>query len=143
MASKTQVKHYLALWFQLGHAAVTNTHKPSKICPQPVFQQSQYSPEFESAWSEINHRAADFYLEGTSTAIAELLSNSWDIIPCANCVMPVPASVFGEPAKACPCHKLEAWPNTHLPAPKLPADNKLHLGQLCDRLRDAQLKATA
>ncbi|MEM9246280.1 MAG: hypothetical protein AAGA67_11155 [Cyanobacteria bacterium P01_F01_bin.153] len=140
MAPRTQVKEYLALWFQLGHAAVTNGHRRRELCPQPVFQRdnsqhSDYTAEFEQAWSEILNGASEFYLEGAPIAIADLLSNAWDIIPCANCMMPIPTSLVAQGAKPCICEHLTVWPNPDLPKPRLPINDKAFLCNLCERLR--------
>ncbi|MGD1852361.1 MAG: hypothetical protein ACFCBU_17855 [Cyanophyceae cyanobacterium] len=142
MAPRTQVKEYLALWFQLGHAAVTNEHRRRELCPQPVFQRVQvqpheYTAEFESAWSEILAGASEFYLEGAPIAIADLLSNAWDIIPCSSCMMPVPTSFAAPGTKLCICEHLAVWPNSTLPKPSLPANTKSHLCNLCERLHRA------
>ena len=143
MASQTQVKKCLALWFQLGHAVVTDDHSNRQLCPQPVFYQDRYTPEFEQAWSEVIEDAAAWYLEGAPMAIADLLSSTWDIIPCSNCLMPIPASIFGEGAKPCLCQDLAFWPNSDLPMPRLPANGQSHLCNLCERLSGTTSAATA
>ncbi len=139
MASQFQVKHYLALWFQMGQQALGNKtdgqNNSIQFCPQPVFRGTQYTPEFEQAWSQILEHPADFHLDGESVAIADLLSNTWEIIPCGNCLMPVPASVLGSEAQPCPCHTLANGPNTELPMPRLPVNDQAHLSELCKRLK--------
>ena len=139
MASQSQVKHYLALWFQAGQRALGKgaggQHDSIQFCPQPVFQGHQYTPEFEQAWSQILKHPANFHLDGGSVLIADLLSNTWEIIPCGNCLMPVPASILGSKAEPCPCHALASWPNTELPMPRLPVNNQAHLRNLFQRLK--------
>ena len=134
MASQTQVKQYLAHWFQLGKRVVLG-HSGELRLPQPVIQMDRYSPEFEACWQEIlSPRSGDCYLEGTNQTIAELLSQSWDIDHCARCQMPVPMPIGGIAPTCCPCFGLSNWPNLDVPQPRLPIDTQQYLTSLCDRL---------
>ncbi len=133
MASRTEVKHYLAHWFQLGKQVVSDdgqTYQPNKI-----IQGDRFTSEFETCWAEILQREGTCYLSGTDQTIAELLSSNWDVIGCARCGMPVPLPQSQMTSLVCPCDDLSNWPNTELPQPRLPVDTHRHLGQMHDRLQ--------
>jgi hypothetical protein len=137
MASPSQVKTYLAQWFQLGKKTVS---KDGTYChlPYPVFLGESYSPEFEKVWSDISSsNLDDFYLEGTNQSIADLLSSDWSIESCARCQMPVPTSSFSWMCATCPCSDLATWPNDNLPKPRSPVNAQTYLRNICSRLQDA------
>jgi len=70
MASKHEVKQYLAYWFQLGKKVMTNNGSAS-LLPQPVIEGDRYSDEFETTWQQIiSQDSGDCYLEGTQETIA-------------------------------------------------------------------------
>lgn len=144
MASPDQVKQYLAYWFQLGKPLVINNGQET-LLPEPVVQGDRYSSEFEACWQRIvDLNGENCYLDGTVQTINELLSSSWDILPCARCDMPVPMLCFGFKDTPCPCFDLPSWPNTALPRPRSPVDSRTQLNQIRDRLLNArQQKETA
>lgn len=134
MASRHQVKQYLAYWFQLGKRVLTHNGNQAQL-PRPVIQGDRYSQEFEECWRLLlSPESQDCYLEGTSQTIAELLQPNWDISSCARCGMPVPMPVMNLPAEGCPCDNLPNWPNSEIPQPRSPISNQTHLNQLRDRL---------
>lgn len=134
MASYNQVKQYLAYWLQLGKQVVLYNGDQKQL-PQPLFEGNRYSSEFEKCWQEIlSPESGDCYLEGTDVPISELLSSNWEIEECARCTMPVPFRTRGMPTSCCPCFDLPSWPNSEMPQPRLPADTKKHLLDLCSRL---------
>ncbi|MEL7037401.1 MAG: hypothetical protein AAFO04_17530 [Cyanobacteria bacterium J06592_8] len=134
MASSHLVKQYLAYWLQLGKAVVLH-NGDQKRCPQPIFSGNRYSWEFEQCWQEILcPDSGDCYLEGTEVPIRELLTSSWEIEGCARCSMPIPFRTRGMPPNCCPCFDLPNWPNSEIPQPRLPADTRQHLVNLCSRL---------
>lgn len=134
MASKQEVKEYLAYWFQLGKKVmVSNLNKA--IAPSEIFQGGKYSPEFETCWQEIiTSNPEDIYLEGTNETIQELLSSKWDIVDCARCEMPVPMVSIGTASVSCPCSDLDNWPNQELPKPRSPINSQTQLNKLNQRL---------
>ncbi len=136
MASKHEVKQYLAYWFQLGKKVMTNNGSAS-LLPQPVIEGDRYSDEFERTWQQIiSPETGDCYLEGTQETIAELLTPSWEMSNCGRCTMPVPVRSLGMPPELCPCNDLANWPNTELPLPRSPVNNQEQLTAICDRLNN-------
>jgi hypothetical protein len=137
MASQDQVRQYLAYWFQLGKKVLIKNGQAA-LLPQPVIRGDRYSAEFEECWQQIvSPDSKDCYLEGTHQTIAELLSPSWDIDPCARCAMPVPVPNMGMPALTCPCVDLPTWPDTATPQPRSPISTQSQLIQIRDRLMQA------
>lgn len=136
MATKKEVKQYLAYWFQLGKKVVIGDGKTSFL-PQPVLEGDRYSEEFEQCWQEIlSHTPGDCYLEGTHESISELLTPAWELLPCGRCQMPVPLRSLGMPALSCPCNDLPEWPNTELPAPRSPINSQEQLMVIRKRLQN-------
>jgi hypothetical protein len=135
MASSDQVKQYLAYWFQLGKPLIVNNGEKS-ILPQPVIQGNRYSPEFEVCWQYVmSEQCKSCYLDNTVPTIQELLTDRWEISPCARCEMPVPMMSLGVQEPMCPCSDLPLWPNTELPQPRSPVSNQTQLSSIRDRLR--------
>jgi hypothetical protein len=138
MASLQQVKIYLAYWFQLGKK-VWLRNGQEKILPQPVIEGDRYSQQFESCWQRILERKGqDCYLEGTNQTIEQLLTPQWEIMPCARCEMPVAMIDLGTASPDCPCSDLYNWPNTELPSPREPIQNKVYLTKIQARLQQNQ-----
>lgn len=134
MATKQEVKKYLAYWFQLGKSVIAVNGK-ANFLPQPVIVGDRYSQEFEECWLEIiSPETGDCYLEGTIETINELLTPAWDMLPCGRCDMPVPMRNLGMPALFCPCNNLPYWPNTELPSPRSPVSTSEQLITIRDRL---------
>ncbi|MDB9319709.1 hypothetical protein [Nodularia spumigena] len=137
MATKQEVKEYLAYWFQLGKKVVVGNGKATFL-PQPVLKGDRYSVEFEECWQTILcHTTGDCYLEGTDETIRELLTPAWEVSACGRCQMPVPMRSLGMPALLCPCNDLPNWPNTELPAPRSPISNQEQLMVIRERLQNA------
>ncbi|MFM9266303.1 hypothetical protein [Tychonema sp. BBK16] len=135
MASESQVRKYLAYWFQLGKKVLIRSGSEG-LLPQTVIAGDRYSPEFEECWQKIiSPDSQDSYLQGTDETIAQLLTSAWDISPCARCAMPIPLRDPGMPPELCPCNDLDNWPNTEIPQPRSPVSTKLQLSSMCDRLR--------
>ena len=131
MAESTQVKQYLAYWFQLGKRVIVPTR--SSFClPKEIFQGDRYAPEFEECWALITApQMGDCYLEGTTQTIKQLLSPQWEITNCARCFMPVPTLQLGivrDPS--CVCDDLNNWPNNQLPTPRSPINNHQKLTRI-------------
>ncbi|MBD2254344.1 hypothetical protein [Nostoc parmelioides] len=134
MATKEEVKIYLAYWFQLGKKVVVG-NEGTHLLPQPIFQGDRYSQEFEDCWQTIlSPSTGDCYLEGTEETIAELLTPGWDMIACGRCAMPVPMRNLGMPPLSCPCGSLPGWPNTELPTPRSPISSQEQLKVIRNRL---------
>ncbi|MBD2516630.1 hypothetical protein H6G93_16730 [Nostoc sp. FACHB-973] len=134
MATKQEVKAYLAYWFQLGKKVIVGNSQASFL-PQRVLDGDRYSEEFEECWEKIlSPDSGDCYLEGTQETIAELLTSAWDMLPCCRCTMPVAARNIGMPPLLCPCNDLPNWPNTELPIPRDPIKTQEQLKIICDRL---------
>ncbi|NJL64891.1 MAG: hypothetical protein HC903_27665 [Methylacidiphilales bacterium] len=133
MATTTDVKKYLAYWFQLGKKVVANNGMKT-ILPQQILISDRYSQEFEECWQNIAADAGNYHLEGTHQTIGELLQAEWEVSPCARCEMPVPMRNMGMPPLVCPCHDLIGWPNTEIPAPRGPINSQNQLIRIRDRL---------
>lgn len=136
MASRSEVKQYLAHWFQLGKGVVDESDDAVYL-PERVIHGDRYSDEFERCWQAIvqaNHQA--IYLRGTQQSLAELLSPAWEITGCARCGMPVPIQDRQLPSVPCTCDDLDNWPNDELPRPRLPVDSQEHLSKLRSRLEE-------
>ncbi|WP_267383551.1 hypothetical protein [Cyanobacterium sp. uoEpiScrs1] len=133
MASKAQVKHYLAYWFQLGKQVVL-PNRQQKLCPSQIFRGNTYSYEFESYWQYIFTASNDCYLEGAEQSIQQLLSPEWKVVECTKCRMPCPIAISENASPICLCLDLPGWPNTKLPSPRSAVDNQTHLARIQQRL---------
>ncbi|MEH2067615.1 MAG: hypothetical protein V7K47_05495 [Nostoc sp.] len=134
MATKQEVKAYLAYWFQLGKRVIVGNGKAT-ILPQRVLDGDRYSGEFEQCWEKIlSLESDDCYLEGTEQTISELLTSAWDMQSCCRCTMPIPIKNLGMPPSSCPCNDLPTWPNTELPIPRAPIKTQEQLQIIRDRL---------
>lgn len=138
MASVSQVRAYLAYWFQLGKPIIF--HKSQTQClPTPIFQGNRFSPAFEQCWQRVTADASDSHLLGTDQTIAQLLETDWEIADCARCSMPVPLPVNGIAISNCPCADLPLWPNNEIPQPRLPVESNDRLGTIRDRLSASEI----
>lgn len=134
MASKDQVKQYIAYWLQLGKKVVIRNGDRS-LLPEKIIVGDRYSEEFEACWQQIlSPDSGDCYIEGTDETIAELLNSQWEIISCSRCVMPIPLRTQGMPPNCCPCFDLSTWPNPELPHPRSPVCNQAHLSSIRHRI---------
>ena len=134
MASQTEVKKYLAYWFQLGKKVLINNGAAS-LLPRKVIDGESYSDDFEESWQKVlSSKSGECYLEGTQQTIDELLSPEWDMISCSRCSMPVPMRNLGMPPLSCPCNDLSNWPNTELPAPREPVRSQNQLAKIRNSL---------
>lgn len=134
MASPTDVKNYLAHWFQLGKQVVSDDGRVS-YGPNKVIQGDRFCPEFEDCWRKI--LAAEgkaLYLKGTDQTIQQLLSPDWEVVNCARCDMPKPMPEIEITPHQCPCADLPSWPNNEIPRPRLPIDNYRHLHQMVEKM---------
>ena len=139
MASEQAVKEYLAYWFQLGKKVVISD-RTQAVIPQQIMQGGGYSQEFENCWLQITSaNVGDSYLEGTLETISELLTENWQISPCARCTMPVPRLDVGIASLLCPCTDLSNWPNNKLPAPRSPVNSQAKLTAICAQLENRTL----
>lgn len=140
MALETEVKSYLACWMQLGTKVwLQKSQAWSQV--QNVLENTRYSPEFEACWEQVrNISSGDCYLEGTTVTLQELLSDTWDIIDCARCNMPVALPKAGVAPSDCPCQGLNNWPNTEIPCPRAPINSQDHLKALQHRLLVPRLR---
>ncbi len=133
MASRTQVRTYLAYWFQLGKKLVLPDGET--LLPQPIITGDRFSEQFESCWQQIEGiEGKNCYLEGSNETIADLLSPSWNINNCARCSMPVAMVEVGIQSLDCMCSDLDNWPNDELPAPRSPVDSRVQLHKIQARL---------
>ncbi|MGB3238703.1 MAG: hypothetical protein WBB29_10425 [Geitlerinemataceae cyanobacterium] len=134
MATSSQVKQYLAYWFQLGKRAIVRNGQKS-VLPDPVIRGDRYSREFEDCWTlMLSPESGDCYLEGTSQTIQQLLSPEWDLADCPRCEMPVPLREMGAQDTGCPCSDLPTWPNLELPTPRSPVNTQQHLNNMRSRI---------
>lgn len=136
MASEQAVKQYLAYWFQLGKKVIVGSSGKA-LLPQPIMQGEAYSQEFENCWQQVTSPdGGDSHLEGTPETISELLTDTWHIMPCARCTMPVPLVKVGIASLGCPCNDLSNWPNPELPAPRSPVNSQAGLTDIRDRVEN-------
>lgn len=134
MASTTEVRTYLAHWFQLGKNLVFQNQETLR--PQPVMTGDRLSPQFEECWQKIvKVGGRDCYLEGGNETIQDLLSSSWNINSCSRCSMPVAIVETGIQSLDCLCSDLDNWPNNELPKPRSPVDTKAVLNKIKGRLQ--------
>ncbi|MEM8675861.1 MAG: hypothetical protein AAGF83_18605 [Cyanobacteria bacterium P01_G01_bin.67] len=135
MASATEVKTYLAHWFQLGKRLVWQNGE-AELLPEKIIQGDSYTPEFEACWARImSVGGQDCYVVGSAATIQELLSPGWAIDQCARCAMPVPVVEIGTQPLDCACSDLDNWPNTELPKPHPPVDSQMQLNNISQRLK--------
>lgn len=133
MAPETEVKKYIACWMQLG--AKVSFQDGQRVQIEKVLQGEQYSPEFEALWRSICDRpVADACLDGTTTALHDLMEGRWEITSCARCEMPIATMTAGIQPLDCPCQDLTNWPNTELPTPRPPVISSDRLKGIQDRL---------
>lgn len=132
MASDTQVKQYLANWFQLGKKLIVNNQAE---LPSSLFEGKDYSRAFERCWTTVSCPKLSYrsYLEGTEISIGQLLDDDWDIHPCARCTMPIALPVAGVSPAQCPCHDLPSWPNMDFPKPRQPMIKQLEQAVVWER----------
>ncbi|MCC3606488.1 MAG: hypothetical protein JGK24_25510 [Microcoleus sp. PH2017_29_MFU_D_A] len=134
MASESEVRKYIAYWFQLGKKVFIRNGSEA-LLPKSVIAGDRYSSEFEECWQKIiSPDSGDSYLQGTNETIAQLLTPAWEISPCARCAMPVPLRDAGMPPELCPCNDLANWPDTEMPRPRSPVSTKSQLSSIRDRL---------
>lgn len=135
MASATEVKTYLAHWFQLGKKLVWRNGE-AELLPTKIIEGDRYSAQFEECWQKImSINGKNCYLEGNAATIEELLSSAWSINNCARCSMPVPIVEIGTQPLDCVCSDLDNWPNSDLPAPRSPINNNARLNKISARLK--------
>lgn len=137
MASESEVRKYIAYWFQLGKKVLIRNGSEA-LLPKSVIAGDRYSREFEECWQKIlSPDSGDCYLQGTNETIAQLLTPGWEISGCARCAMPVVFKKTGMPPESCPCHDLPNWPDTEMPQPRSPVSTKSQLSGIRDRLLKA------
>lgn len=124
MADPSEVKAYLACWFQLGKSVVVDAQQGrSTVKPSRVLGLNRWDPEFESCWQNLSQQADQTYLEGTEETLADLLSHQWEITHCARCDLLVPVPTQGPTTLGpCPCADLSNWPNELTLPPRLETD---------------------
>jgi hypothetical protein len=79
MASESEVRKYIAYWFQLGKKVLIRNGSEA-LLPKSVIAGDRYSNEFEECWQKIlSPDSGDCYLQGTNETIAQLLTPAWEI----------------------------------------------------------------
>ncbi|MGB5633039.1 MAG: hypothetical protein WBM86_09715 [Waterburya sp.] len=135
MASATEVKTYLAHWFQLGKKLVWRNGE-AELLPEKIIQGDRFAPQFEECWQKImSVDGRECYLVGEEATIQELLSPAWTIDQCARCAMPVAMVEIGKQSLDCACSDLDNWPNSELPVPRPPVSNQVRLNNISQRLK--------
>ncbi len=135
MASATEVKTYLAHWFQLGKKLVWRNGE-AELLPEKIIQGDRFAPQFEECWQKImSVDGRECYLVGEEATIQELLSPAWTIDQCARCAMPVAMVEIGKQSLDCACSDLDNWPNSELPMPRPPVSNQVRLNNISQRLK--------
>lgn len=134
MASTTEVRTYLAYWFQLGKKLIWRNTEA--LLPQPIITGDRFSPQFEQCWQKImSVRGKDCYLEGSTETVEDLLACGWNINNCARCSMPIAMVESGIQSLDCLCSDLDNWPNDELPAPRSPVSSQVQLNKIRARLQ--------
>jgi hypothetical protein len=134
MASESEVRKYIAYWFQLGKKVLIRNGSEA-LLPKSVIAGDRYSNEFEECWQKIlSPKSGDCYLQGTNETIAQLLTPAWQISACARCAMPVVVRDSGMPPECCPCYDLPKWPDSEMPQPRSPVCSQSQLSGIRDRL---------
>jgi hypothetical protein len=134
MASESEVRKYIAYWFQLGKKVLIRNGSEA-LLPNSVIAGDRYSNEFEECWQKIlSPKSGDCYLQGTNETIAQLLTPAWEISACARCAMPVVVRDSGMPPECCPCYDLPNWPDSEMPQPRSPVCSQSQLSGIRDRL---------
>ena len=135
MASATEVKTYLAHWFQLGKKLVWRNGE-AELLPEKIISGDRFAAEFEDCWQKImSVEGQNCYLVGDNATIQELLSSTWKIDQCARCAMPVPVVEVGTQPLNCVCSDLDNWPNSELPVPRPPINSQAKLNNISQRLK--------
>ena len=135
MASTTEIKSYLAHWFQLGKKLIWRNGE-AELLPQKILQGDGYAPEFEACWQQIiSIGGKDCYLVGTNVTVKEMLTPTWQIQQCARCALPVPILDLGTQPLECVCNDLDNWPNSELPPPHSPLNERSRLSNISQRLK--------
>jgi hypothetical protein len=135
MASATEVKTYLAHWFQLGKKLIW-CNGEAELLPKKIIQGDRFSAEFEECWQKIiSVNGQNCYLVGAEATIQELLTPAWTIDQCARCAMFIPIIESGIQPLGCACSDLDNWPNTELPKPHSPINSQAKLNNISERLK--------
>jgi hypothetical protein len=136
MAYPEQVKRYIASWLQLGRKiSIDNSSGTVTLSASKVVEGDKYTPEFESIWQQVSGlNSQNSYLEGTNEPISQLISPSWEIVPCSICNMLVATPQVGIKHSCCPCHDLPSWPDNNVPVPTGGINSQVALQQIRDRL---------
>ncbi len=138
MANQTELRHYLACWFQLGKT-VQVQNSGQTLRPNPVMKNGLYSDAFEDCWQQFQVQGlSKCFLDGTNQNLAELLEPKWELNSCARCTMPVAHKVGGITDITCPCTDLPGWPNTELPTPRGEQDQRSQLQRMKQRVYAAE-----
>ncbi|MEI6429769.1 MAG: hypothetical protein WCO45_15505 [Pseudanabaena sp. ELA607] len=136
MASSKSVKQYIAQWLQLGQGL--DVPGQNRLMQQrSTVVGGNFSSAFEQLWQEITQPSliSQVHLHHTHETIEQLLSNEWEILPCARCNCLVACLSLGaRQPKPCPCDVLHNFPNLDSLPPRLPVHTNNHLGQIRDRV---------
>ena len=136
MASSKLVKQYLAQWLQLGQSLEVPS-QGRHIQQRTTVMGGSFSSAFDKLWQEITQPSLinQVHLYYTHETIGQLLSNEWDILPCARCNCLVACLSLGaRQPHPCPCNALPNFPNLDSLPPRLPLETTHHLAQIRDRV---------
>lgn len=132
MASKTEVKEYLAYWMQLGRKLVVADRLVSL---DQVVAGDHYTTRFEEIWQESQAQAEFTSLEGSEVSLKQLFAPTYELLDCPRCHLPLPSPDLGpRPAQSCPCDHLKLLPNLDTVPPRLPIDTGAKLRSIYQRL---------
>ncbi|MCS6960165.1 MAG: hypothetical protein RMK91_08945 [Pseudanabaenaceae cyanobacterium SKYGB_i_bin29] len=132
MASKEEVKEYLAYWMQLGRSLVIGERK---VKLDRVIAGDHYTTRFEEIWQEGQAHPESTCLEGSNLNLQQLLAANYELLPCPRCDLPLPSLGLGpRSAQACPCDDLKVWPNLDTVPPHPPISITSQLRALQERL---------
>lgn len=133
MATLSEVKHYVAMWFMAGKR-LYDPDKSELLYTNRVYSWNKsYSKEFETIWENLH---PDARLTGSFITISDLLSEDWEIISCARCEIPTPVAVKYINDSVCSCDDLALPPDPFLPKPKPPENERNWLGKLIDKIKN-------
>ncbi|GAB4210963.1 MAG: hypothetical protein OHK0012_02530 [Synechococcales cyanobacterium] len=120
MASPAAVRQYLSCWWQLGKSVIDHSPQGTfPLVPALLLTPEGMSVHFESLCDQILEEPERYHLSGTDETIADLLSERWELLPCARCQLPIPIKCIGPQQSPCPCSDSAIWPNPATLPPRL------------------------
>lgn len=131
MATKKELKAYVALWMQLGKTL--EYKEKTMLCPD-IRNIYGYTKEYDDFWEDVWKKKDYVYLSYVNQSLGELNKEEWSLDFCAYCQMPSPLKVLGVTTDSCICGDLYLHPNKNLPLPRIPNISECKLMKLVNKL---------